>query len=184
VKVLVGIDPGIAHFGFSFIELLPDSLVPVRMSLIVTTKSDKKLKVFASDDNARRGREIASVFREALETIPRPVAFCVEAKSFPRNASAAAKTAITWGIIIANAERLDIPIFQARPQEIKQKLCGVKNSSKVAVQDAVDELFGVDAIHPLVEDIALTNREHPYDSVAAVVACADSEILRMIRRMS
>lgn len=184
MKVLVGIDPGIAHFGFSFVELLPDSLVPIRMSLIMTEKSDKKLKIFASDDNARRGKEISKGFREALETIPRPVAFCVEAKSFPRNASAAAKTAITWGIIIAHAERFDIPIFQARPQEIKQHLCGGKASSKVAVQNAIDGLFGEDVIHPLVEGIAETKREHPYDSVGAVIACAESEILRMIRRMS
>lgn len=184
MKVLVGVDPGLAHFGFSFVELLPDSLVPFRMSLIKTEKSDKKLKVLESDDNTRRGREVAKEFRLALEDIPVPIAFCVEAQSFPRNASAAAKTAISWGIVIAAAERLDIPIFQARPQEIKQKLCGGKASSKQAVQDSIDAMFGAAKIHSLVEDLSKTKLEHPYDSVGAVVACADSDLLRMMRRMA
>jgi Holliday junction resolvasome RuvABC endonuclease subunit len=154
------------------------------MRLIQTVKSDKKLKVLASDDNSRRGKIVAKGFRELVESVPSPIAFCIEAKSFPRNASAAAKTAISWGIVIAYAEQLDIPIFQARPQEIKHRLCGAKGASKQDVQDAIDTMFGADVIHPLVEGLAKSKLEHPYDSVGAVVACADSELLRMVRRMS
>lgn len=152
------------------------------MSLIKTEKSDKKLKVLESDDNTRRGREVAKAFRIALEEIPVPIAFCVEAQSFPRSSSAAAKTAISWGIVIAAAERLDVPIFQARPQEIKQKLCGAKSASKYAVQESLDSMFGA-KLHALVEGLPKTKLEHPYDSVGAVVACADSDLLRMMRRM-
>lgn len=184
MKILVGIDPGLANFGFSFVGILPDRLVPIRMSLIKTEKSDKKLKVLESDDNTRRGRELAKTFRAALEEIDTPVAFCVEAQSFPRSASSAAKTAISWGIIIATAERLEVPIFQVRPQEIKLKLCGGKASSKQDVQDSIDTMFGISTIHPLIEGVAKTKLEHPYDSVGAVVACADSDLIRMIRRMS
>jgi Holliday junction resolvasome RuvABC endonuclease subunit len=184
MKVLVGIDPGLANFGFSFVELLPDSLVPFKMSLITTDKSDKKLKVLESDDNTRRGREVAKHFRLALEEVPPPLAFCIEAQSFPRNASSAAKTAISWGIIISIAERMDAPIFQVRPQEIKYKLCGGKSASKQDVQDSLDSMFGAEVIRPLVAGISDTKLEHPYDSVGAVVACADSDLIRMMRRMS
>lgn len=180
--LLLGIDPGFAKVGWAIAELTPEGIRPVDMGLIVTKKSDKKLRVLASDDNVRRGREIVESLDRVLAKYD-VIALCAEAKSFPRNASAAAKVAICWGILIKIAVALGIPLIQARPQEIKQKLCGKKNVSKKDIQDAVDLLFGVDLIHSLVEGIARSNLEHPYDGLATVVACSDSEVLRLARRM-
>jgi len=182
MSIVVGIDPGLAHFGYSVVDMRPEGFFPVSMHLIMTKKSDKKMKVLASDDNTRRGRELVNSFRHVVDH--NPVAFCVEAKSFPRNSSAAAKTAISWGVVITIAELYDIPIFQATPQQIKTKMCGKKNASKDEIQNAVDEYFGSEIIHPLVEGLAKTKLEHPYDSIAAVVACSDAEALRLVRKMS
>jgi crossover junction endodeoxyribonuclease RuvC len=182
IKVL-GVDPGFAKIGWSVSGLTSKGFDPIDMGLITTKKSDKKLKVLASDDNVRRGREISQAFGEILTT-HQVVAICAEAKSFPRNASAAAKVAICWGILIQLSVQFDIPLIQARPQEIKTKLCGKANASKKEIQAAVDQMFGKDKILQLVEGIGRSTLEHPYDSVATVVACSDSEVLRLARKMA
>jgi len=157
-------------------------MVPVRMGLIETKKSDKKLKVLASDDNTRRGREIVNSLDEVLDGY-HIHAICAESKSFPRNASAAAKVAIFWGILIKTAVLLNVPILQASPQLIKRRMCSKANATKKEVQDACDHMFGPELIHRLVKGIAGSKLEHPYDGLAAVVACSDSEALCLARRM-
>jgi Holliday junction resolvasome RuvABC endonuclease subunit len=186
--LVMGLDPGFSKIGYSFVRLGGHTDVPIRMGLIQTKKSDKKLKVLASDDNFRRAKSIAlelSQLVASVEISEGPVrVFCVEAKSFPRNASAAAKVAMFWGVLAKLSVDTGIPVVQVRPQEIKQKLCKKAKASKAEVQDACRTIFGGDGLDRLVEGIATSNLEHPYDSLATVVACLDSETLRLARRMS
>lgn len=184
--LVIGIDPGFAKVGYSIVRLDRDKLVPITMGILRTKKSDKKLKVLASDDNFRRARELAEALIElATEASAQGevVAICAEAKSFPRNASAAAKVAMFWGILALFCVEKGLPLIQARPQEIKKKMCGETSASKEEVQAACRETFG-DEISLLVEEIGKSDLEHPYDALAAVVACSDSETLRLARRMA
>jgi len=181
-RYVFGVDPGFAKIGWTIAEITDSGVTPREMGLISTKKSDKKLKVLASDDNVRRAREIAVAMNEILARYA-VVAVCAEAKSFPRNASAAAKVAICWGVLVQSATTLDLPLIQARPQEIKRSMCGKANVSKKDIQDACDRIFGADVLHPLVKGIAQSDLEHPYDSLAAVVTCSDSEVLRLARKM-
>lgn len=181
--IVVGLDPGLANLGYAVVNVTADSILPMSLGVITTAKSDKKLKVLASDDNTRRGREVSRAFRGLLTGLNVDL-FCVEAKSFPRNSSSAAKTAISWGIVIDIAEERDIPIFQARPQEVKKALCGKTSASKVEMQRAVDAYFGAAVTKPLVEGLTKTRLEHPYDALATVVACSDAEAFRFMRRAS
>lgn len=184
IPLILGVDPGFAKIGYTVVRL-QDPLDPVTMGLIETKQSDKKLKVLSSDDNFRRAREIAEALDRIVkssEDIGRIVAICAEAKSFPRNASAAAKVAMTWGVLAAICVRTGIPLLQARPQEIKQKMCGKADASKLEIQEACGKVFG-SKILSLVEGIKRSDLEHPYDALAAVVACSDSETLRLVRRM-
>ena len=74
-------------------------------------------------------------------------------------------------------------MIQASPQQIKTKMCGKASASKAEVEEACIRSFGTEILN-LLEGIAKSNREHPVDALAAVVACSDSETLRLARRMA
>jgi len=186
--LVMGIDPGFSSLGYAFVRLGQTDTVPVRMGLIRTKKSSKKLKVLASDDNFRRSKEIV----EALDRVIAEVeaqdvghlrTICVESMSFPRNSSSAAKVAMVWGILAKMSVDTGIPVLQARPQEIKETLCHKANASKVEVRRACETIFGKDLLDELVKAVPESSREHPYDGLAAVVACLGSETVRLVRKM-
>ena len=185
--LVLGLDPGLSNVGYAVVRL-GDRTTPLRMGLIRTKKSDKKLKVLASDDNFRRCKEVAASMNalvEEVEASEGPIrVFCVEAKSFPRNASAAAKVAMFWGILAKLSVDTGIPVVQVRPQELKIKMCKKAKASKKEVQDACQGIFGKTDLETLCGSIAESNLEHPYDALAAVVACSDSETVRLAMRMS
>lgn len=182
--IILGADLGLANLGYALVDVGAKSVTPIRMGVIITEPSPKKLKVLQSEDNVRRALEVSNTLDLMITDLDENIdVVCVEAKSFPRNASSAAKTAITWGILIRMAGTGNIPILQAYPTQIKQKLCGRKSASKRDVQQAVDAYFGTDIIHPLVAGIPKTRREHPYDALGAAVTCLDNEILKIMRRV-
>jgi hypothetical protein len=41
-----------------------------------------------------------------------------------------------------------------------------------------------DNLDPLIAPVVPSLREHPYDALAAVVACLDSELIRLTRKMT
>ena len=178
---LIGVDPGFASFGFGVVRLLPDTEEVVEMGVIRTKKSSLKQRTLAADDNVRRCREIASAMLQLVK-IYDPVAICGESMSYPRNASAAAKVAMTWGIVCTIAEENSLPVFQASPQKIKSKLTGTQKASKSQVQDALRELYPVTDFDRLLEKFPMGEHEHPWDALASVVTCLDAEPVRLVRR--
>jgi Holliday junction resolvasome RuvABC endonuclease subunit len=179
--IIVGIDPGFASLGLCKVELLPSGAeFPFDVRLVETEKSDKKREVRAADDNVRRARELHAAIVEYLGS-DRVVAFCAEAMSFPRSSSVAAKVAMAWGVIASIAEARGIPILQASPQAVKRATTGVKNSSKVDVENALRERY--ESCDELFELVTKSKREHVVDAVGAVVACLDSDVIRMARQV-
>lgn len=176
---IIGIDPGFANIGWSAIQLYGDGSVSLsEVGLIKTSKSDKKKKVLAANDNYRRAREIALGIKGLITKFD-PTAICSEAMSFPRNASAAAKVAMTWGVIAAIAEELGVPVLMASPKEVKLAV-GAQDSSKEAVQNALraktpnlDKLLQEAGVPPSLH-------EHPCDSLASIYACLRSEEIRLL----
>lgn len=177
---VLGLDPGFANIGYSVVELASWGLKVHDAGVFQTEKSDKKRKVLASDDNFRRGREI-SKFLNDLVGKWQVSAVCTEGMSFPRNASAAVKMAIAWGVIVAMAEQRQLAVVQASPQEIKLAMCGAKNASKEDVEAAVEKKASVAR---LLEGTARSYHEHAYDSVAAVLTCLDSDVMRVLRSVA
>jgi Holliday junction resolvasome RuvABC endonuclease subunit len=190
IKVL-GIDPGFASTGWVLVELRPGSIVDVtKVGVVRTEKATKKQNVLASNDNFKRAREISRAIRSLIFE-PTPVdapvpyrlsvtALCAESMSFPRNASTAAKMAMCWGVVADICEDEGLPLLMATPKEIK-KAVNATDSSKEAVQLALDSRFGSklkelnDAAH-----IPAGFREHVYDALAAVIACLDGELIRLM----
>ncbi len=196
IPVVVGFDPGFASCGFAVVQLFPAYETVLEMGVIRTSKSDKKTKTFAADDNLRRCREVAKeverlLMQGTIETLPSGAshhywsrrAVCAEAMSFPRSASVAAKMAMTWGVLVANVERAKLPLLQATPQEMKVKLTGRKDASKEDVEAALKKKYGK-AIARHVKGIPPSLHEHAYDALASIVTCLDSEVIRMVRTMS
>jgi crossover junction endodeoxyribonuclease RuvC len=182
--LILGIDPGFANVGWALVELdggtHKETLMG--MGLIETEKSSKKQKVLTSDDNYRRAREIARAVRQLK---PRAQVLCAESMSFPRNASAAAKVAMTWGVLADFCEVEDVPLLMASPKELKRAVCADASASKEQIQKALRVRFGTRPEELLKESgIPPSSQEHPYDALAAVVACLDSEVLRLLRKAS
>jgi len=175
--IVLGIDTGFSTMGLSLMELTPTGEKVLGVRTLVTKKSAKKTGVRASDDNIRRARELAAELRRRLDKYDIK-ALCMESQSWPRNASASAKIGISWGIVAAVAESKDLPILQASPQAIKKALVGVSNASKDEVIAAIKKRFP-EIKWPNAKSI----HEHIADATGAVVACMDSEVIKMVRQV-
>lgn len=166
----MGIDPGFASTGVVVARLNGLVVEDFAFTTIRTKKAKKGSLIYASQDNANRTKQLARDLKLLFDDF-RPDAVCVEAMSFPRNASVAAKMALCWGVIGALSELYKAPILQASPQVIKQRLTGSKSASKEEVELAVRNLVGTDRV-----DDALTlaqvikgQKEHAMDALAACV---------------
>jgi Holliday junction resolvasome RuvABC endonuclease subunit len=179
MPIILGLDPGFGKCGYCLFEVdkQEEDDTVLELGVIKTSKSSKKRKLLVADDNLDRAGKIS----KKLWKLSREVAaICAESMSFPRNSSTAAKMAMCWGIISAVAVRRDIPVLQATPQEIKLKICGVKTASKQEIQDKLNGTYK--ECEDLAKNIAKGQREHPYDSLAAVIACLDSSYLKLLRK--
>lgn len=177
---LLGIDPGFANLGYSILELTASWKKLQVAGVLCTEKSDKKRKVLAADDNVRRARQIAAVLENLVQTNSVSV-ICAESMSFPRNASAAAKMAMSWGIIASITERLRLPLLQVSPQELKMAVCGKKSATKEEVQASIKRQLSVEKF---LSGTARSLHEHAYDSVGATLACLDSEVVRALTALT
>lgn len=185
---ILGVDPGFKNVGWGAIGRQGGRLVPVGFGVIRTEKSSAKREVRAADDNLRRAREIAHGLFLLMSAIRgggdlwTPKVFCVESMSFPRNASSAAKVAMTWGVLATISEMLKMPLIQASPQEVRRALLGFvgKKASKEEVRDAVLKKLPALVEHPGWKELPSSLHEHVYDSFAVALACQDSEVVRML----
>lgn len=181
MSIVMGVDPGLAHMGWGILQLHKTTEKVLALGVIVTEKSTKKLNVLASDDNLRRAREL---YRALMLVVSKyePAAIAIEAKSYPRNASAAAKTSMSWGVLASISESLNLPVCQASPQRVKKCLTGKIKSEKEEVQEALNNKFGTQILLDAgIEGIKKSDREHPYDALAVAVTCLDSDLIRLLR---
>ena len=178
---VLGVDPGFAATGVAVVELLPVGERVLHLGVIRTAKDNKKRNTLAADDNMRRTREI---WREldALIAHHGCVALAIEAESPMRNASAAAKVSKAHAVVGCLAEQRGLPVVSCSPQRMKKLLCGVQTASKDDIESALLARYG-NHIENLFEGPEGL-REHAFDSLGAVVASLDSEVVRMARAMS
>lgn len=187
---VLGVDPGFASIGWSVLRVYQSDEIPVAVGVIRTEKSSAKRKVRASEDNLERAKEIAAELRALIEQHQIKL-ICAETMSYPRNSAAAAKMAMCWGVLAALAGEYDLPITQATPQEVKKAVTGKKDASKEEVQEGVKRLYPAlaEAVTKnggpyILRDVPRSLWEHPYDATAAVVACRESEVFLLARRMA
>lgn len=179
---VLGVDPGFASFGVAVVRLDRALEQVVAVQVLRTQKSSKKQNVKAADDNFHRAQEIASNLH-TLVKLWQPMAIAAEAMSFPRNASAAAKVAMAWGLLVDLSVVYSLPMVQATPQEIKKILCRDKSATKEQVQEALQTRYP-DQFATFTKEVPGGQWEHGFDAVGAVVACLGTDVLRMARGMT
>ena len=182
-RVVIGLDPGFANLGYSVVTWHKAMLHVIDAGVLHTKKSNKKAKVLASEDNFDRARELARELRKFYVRYD-VVAICAESMSFPRQASVAAKMAMAWGVIADLCEDKGTALVQATPQRIKKALCPhlKKGASKEDVQKAACALYPEAAAK--INLLKKGDWEHAADALAAIITCADSEVMRLVRSFS
>ena len=178
---VLGVDPGFASLGYAILRLGSQGEALDAAGVIRTSASDKKRKILATDDNARRCREIARELDGLFERW-QPAVICAESMSFPRNAATAAKMAMSWGVLIAYSHSRGCPIVQASPQEVKLALTRTKTASKDDVAKAVRARYK--NAGKLLTDLPESLHEHANDAVASAVACLESDAVRFLRGLA
>ena len=170
-----------ANMGWAFLRLLPSKSESGTMGLITTEKSDKKRNVYSVDDNVRRAMEIHDALDLQLSMASGITAICAEAMSFPRSSKVSAQIAMTWGVICSLCKKYKISLLQVSPQQAKVRVCGIKTASKLEIQAALDTAFPNAADN--VSHLPKSKWEHPYDALAAALACSQDDSIQMVRRL-
>lgn len=174
---ILGVDPGFANLGYSVCQIDRSGKLTLQaLGVIRTTKSSKKTRTLASEDNIRRAREIA---HDLMEIVGRwqPKVICAEAMSFPRNSGAAAKVAMAWGIVAAILAKEALPLVQPSPQAVKKAVCGKASASKEEVQRAMERAH---RLPRFLSGIPKGLHEHPIDSLAVIHASLESDVILAI----
>lgn len=170
----LGIDPGFANFGWGIVDIRKRKVA--EGGTLETIKSDKKQGVFASDDSFRRTQEIARfLYGKSKKYQLRVVT--AESISYPRNASTSAKIAMSWGVVAALTEWLEIPAVFTSPKQLRLNLCHDKNAEKSDLAAAVIQAYGTD----WAPEMAHGKLEHMCDALATVLAAEASPVMRALR---
>ena len=176
--LLLGLDPGLASCGVALVELA-EPVRPVALAVLRTRPSPKRRSILACEDSMRRAAELALGLAAWLDRLGL-VAVCSEAQSWPRSAGSAAKVALAFGVLAAQAQARGLPVLQASPQRVKAAVAGSRTASKGEVAEALAVRFGA---LPWPAGLPRGQREHAADALAAAVACLDAPAVLMARRM-
>lgn len=170
----LGIDPGFANFGWGIVDLRKRRVAEA--GTLETIKSTTKQGVYASDDTFRRTEEIARFLLGKAKKYELRV-LTAESISYPRNASVAAKIAMSWGVVATLTAHLNIPAVFTTPKQLRLNLCNDKNATKEDLAECVIEAYGTD----WAPEMAHGKLEHMCDALATVIAAEASPVMRAIR---
>jgi Holliday junction resolvasome RuvABC endonuclease subunit len=175
--IVLGIDAALCNLGIAAVDITPTGERVVETLVARTEPSPKKRKVRAIDDDARRVDELVRAL-DAAVTKHRPAVLAVEATGAGKGSKAVRAMALVFGAVVTVARLRGLPLVQANPIDVKLAMTGRKNASKDEVILAVEQRFP-DVEWPSPVGII----EHAADAVGVVVACLDTDALRMARRL-
>lgn len=180
MMLIIGIDPGLAHFGYSVVNVkdVGEEIIAIG---VFTTKPSKDVPKTA--DLFIRSTNMSKKI-EWLFSNYRPLAIGAERFSYPPQAQNAVKMAISWGIVGSISARMEIPVIMNSPQTIKKKICGRNDASKQDIEDKIVEMYPNSsyAFKTFYRAYTRENREHAFDATAAAVVCLGDNIIVNARR--
>ena len=157
-KVIIGIDPGYAITGYGIIEKSGNKLKVLDFGVIETKpKTDFEIRLLTINENIR-----------SLLEIYKPDYMAVEELFLSKNTTTAIGTAQARGVVIVEAARANIPVYEYTPGQIKLAVTGYGKADKNQVQTMVQHLLGLKGI-PKPDDAA--------DGLAVAICLANTGIM-------
>ena len=141
--VILGVDPGFAIVGFGLIRADRGSQKLLRFGA-VTTPAGLPLPT--------RLLQISNDMAELFATL-RPDAMAIEELFFNNNVTTGIGVAQARGVILTEAERAGVPIYEYSPSEVKLAVVGYGKAEKRQVMDMTRRLLDLKAV-PKPDDAA------------------------------
>lgn len=142
--LVLGLDPGLAITGYGLVHETADGKLQLVRCGTITTE--------AGEPTAERLLAMDHQLRALLEA-HRPDRVAVEELFFCRNVSTALVVGQARGVILLEAARSGLPIFEYKPMEVKQAIAGYGKAPKSQVQEMVRLLLNLDHV-PKPDDAA------------------------------
>ena len=146
----MGIDPGLARVGYGAVVQSGSDLKALNYGCVETKPgmnfSDRLLTIYND-------------IQEQIDVCS-PDFLSVERLFFGRNLKTAGNVYQARGVIMLLAAKNKLPVIEPMPNQIKMKLCGIRNADKAQVQGMVQKLLALEAV-PKPDDTA--------DALAAAV---------------
>lgn len=139
---VLGIDPGTTRIGYGVIEKKGSSYKPVSYGLIEPSSS---LSI------AQRLEEAADAMQILIEKFS-PELVSLEDLFFFKNVKTVISVAQARGVLLLQAQKNKIPIFEPTPLQVKQGLTGYGRADKNQVAHMVQRLLALKSI-PKPDDI-------------------------------
>lgn len=141
--IILGIDPGYAIVGWGLVEYKNNTFRPIRYGA-VTTDADMdfnhRLKVIYDD---------LSKIIKSYE----PDAMAIEKLYFTTNQKTAIMVAEARGVIILSAEKVNLPVFEYTPLQVKTAVTGYGKAKKLQVMEMTRRLLKLSEV-PKPDDTA------------------------------
>jgi crossover junction endodeoxyribonuclease RuvC len=154
-RIIIGIDPGLASTGWGVIEVEGNRLRHLEHGTIET---DKDMA------HAQRLRAIYDGVRVVIGR-HRPSEAAIETLYFAKNVSSALTVSEARGVVLLALEQAGLPVYEARPDDIKKAVVGHGRAEKTQVQEMVKLLLALDAI---------PKPDHAADALGAAICAANS----------
>lgn len=129
--IILGIDPGVATIGFGLIESQGQKNRVIRYG-VITTPAGLPL--------SERLLQISENMQDLLRQFP-PDEMGVEELFFSKNVTTGIAVAHGRGIILLEAERQGIPIYEYTPMQVKQAVTGYGKAEKKQVMNMTQRLL-------------------------------------------
>lgn len=142
--ITLGIDPGTATVGYGLVRELSDGSLQAIDHGVITTPPRIPMH--------ERLKQIYDGITD-LATTFQPDRAGVEELFFARNVTTAITVAQGRGVILLALTNAEIPIFEYKPNVVKQSISGYGGANKSQMQEMVRMLLGLDKI-PKPDDAA------------------------------
>ncbi|MDE6005625.1 MAG: crossover junction endodeoxyribonuclease RuvC [Oscillospiraceae bacterium] len=140
---ILGIDPGYAIVGFGVIDYAGTNFKPINYGAIITE---------AYMPFTERLCMIDSDMHEILETY-QPDCMAIEKLYFTSNQKTAIDVAQARGILILNASKKNIPVYEYTPLQVKMSVVGYGKAIKKQVMEMTKNILKLNHI-PRPDDAA------------------------------
>lgn len=141
--VILGIDPGIATIGFGLIQSEKNQSKMLRYGVISTA---------AGLPLAERLLQISEDMQSLLSQF-KPEEIAVEELFFSKNVTTGISVAHGRGVILLEAQRFAVPIYEYTPNQVKQAVTGYGKAEKQQVMSMTQKLLKLSKI-PRPDDAA------------------------------